>query len=324
MKCPTLRDLPRPDLAISGWPFTEETPPQQERALPRLSVVIPSFNQGRYLEEALRSVLLQGYPDLELIVMDGGSSDETVAVLRKYAPWIAHWVSAPDRGQSSAINAGFAHATGDICAWIGCDDRYLPGALIRAGTCFAEDPDCAWLAGAGKFAYQSGRSGVMQSGIGSLDDLLRFWQWGGESFIVQPSCFWRRALWDAAGGVRDDLHLAMDYELWLRFATHAPLHTVDDVLSVALRESGGKTFDQAERQRLEVMRCAYDFLADRCLPVGTITLGLLRWYFTDRLRVGADHLANRRLAAALRDGARLIAAPLRVAHERGRLALITH
>lgn len=323
MKCPSLRDLPKPDPAASGWPFTEETP-SQDRALPRISVVIPSFNQGRYLEEALRSVLLQGYPNLELIVMDGGSSDETVAVIRKYAPWIAHWVSEPDRGQSSAINAGFARATGDIFAWIGCDDRYLPGALIRAGACFADDADCAWLAGAGRFAFQSGRTGVMRSGIGSLADLLRFWHWGGESFIVQPSCFWRRALWDAAGGVRENLHLAMDYELWLRFATHAPLRAIDDILAVALRECGGKTFEQAERQRLEVMQSAYGFLVDRHLPVGSITLGLLRWYFIDRLRAGADHLANGRLAAALREGLRLIAAPLRVAHERGRLTLITH
>jgi len=323
MKCPTLHELPKADQASSGWPFDEETPPHR-RILPRLSVVIPSFNQGRYLEVALRSVLLQGYPDLELIVMDGGSSDETVAVLRKYAPWIAHWVSAPDRGQSSAINAGFARATGEISAWIGCDDRYLPGALIRAGTCFADDPDCAWLAGAGRFAYQSGRGGVMQSGIGSLADLLRFWHWGGDSFIAQTSCFWRRALWDAAGGVREDLHLAMDYELWLRFRLHEPLRTVEDVFSVALREAGGKTFEQAERQRLEVMRSAYGFLAERNLPVGAITLGLLRWYVVDRLRAGADHLANGRIAAALRDGLRLVAAPLRVAHERGRLALITH
>jgi len=322
MRCPALRDLPA--ASGTGWPYTEETPPASAGPLPRLSVVIPSFNQGRYLEAALRSVLLQGYPALELIVMDGGSSDETVSVLRKYEPWIAQWVSAPDRGQSSAINEGARRSTGDILAWIGCDDRYLPGALIRAGRCFAEDRECAWLAGAGKLVFQSGRNGVMSSRVGSIDDLLQFWRWGSDCFIVQPSCFWRRSLWDASGGVRDDLHLAMDFDLWLRFASLAALRTVDDVLSVALRESGGKTFEQPDRQCLEIMRCAYAFAQHRNLGGLAISLGLLRWYVVDRLRYGADHLAKRRVAAALREVGRVIAAPVRVAHENGRLALITH
>jgi glycosyltransferase involved in cell wall biosynthesis len=323
MKCPTLCSLPVAASDRSGWPFTEETP-AFAGPLPRISVVIPSFNQGRYLEAALRSVLLQGYPDLELIVMDGGSTDESVAVIRRYAPWIAHWASAPDRGQSSAINAGFARATGEICAWIGCDDRYLPGALIRAGRYFADDPDCSWLAGAGRLAFQSGRGGVMPSRVDSLAQLLQFWHWGGGCSVVQPSCFWRRALWDAADGVRDHLHLAMDYDLWLRFAVRARLHTVDDVFSVALREAGGKTFEQCDRQRLEIMRCAYEFAARRNLSGSAVTLGLLRWYLGDRLRRGASHLAEGRFAAALRDGVRLAAAPLRAAHERGRLEMITH
>jgi glycosyltransferase involved in cell wall biosynthesis len=312
-----------PPAGSSGWPFTEETPPAAG-PLPKLSIVIPSFNQGRYLEEALRSVLLQGYPDLELIVMDGGSSDDTLAVLRRYARWIAQWISAPDGGQSSAINAGFRHASGEICAWIGCDDRLLPGALIRAGSHFSHDPACKWLAGAGKLKFQSGRSGLMPSRIASRAELLQFWQWGNGCFVVQPSCFWRRGLWDEAGGVRDDLHLAMDYDLWLRFAEHAALHAVDDVFSVALRESGGKTFEQGEVQRLEIMRCAYAFAARKEVSRIALTFGLLRWYVVDRLRHGADHFANGRFAAALHESGRLISAPLRVLHDRGRLALITH
>ncbi|HEX2116225.1 MAG TPA: glycosyltransferase family 2 protein [Alphaproteobacteria bacterium] len=313
-----------PGSTASGWPFTEETAPAAAGPLPKLSVVVPSFNQGRYLEEGLRSILLQGYPDLELIVMDGGSSDETVAVLRKYEPWIAHWVSAPDRGQSSAINAGFRRATGDICAWLCCDDRYLPGALIRAGTNFANDAQCEWLAGSGRLVFQSGRVGVMRSRIDSVAEMLEFWRYGGECFVFQPSTFWRRRLWLAAGGVREDLHMTMDYDLWLRFAERTRLHSVDDVFSVALRESGGKTFEHRDRQLRERMRSAYEFATSRGATRRALTLGLLRWYVVGRLRRGADHLTQGRFAAVLEELGRLLAAPARAMHERGRLAMITH
>jgi hypothetical protein len=322
MRCPDLQDLPPPEADRSAWPLTEASAPVAGGDLPRISIVIPSFNQGRYIEEALRSVLLQGYPDLELIVTDGGSTDQTVAFIRKYERWIAHWVSAPDRGQSSAINEGFRHATGDIFAWIGCDDRLLPGALARVGACFAQRPECAWLAGAGKLAFQSGRVGQMASRIDRRDDLIRYWLWGSGCFVFQPSCFWRRQLWEAAGGVREDLHLAMDYELWLRFAGHAKLTCIEDVLSVALREAGGKTFEQARAQRVEVMRCAHQHHARQRAGTMALGAGLLRWYVADRLHRSARHLAQFRLADGTVDLVRAILAPLKVTHERGRLAMM--
>jgi glycosyltransferase involved in cell wall biosynthesis len=325
MRCPAWEELPAPEASPDERAFAGTAcEPDDGGRLPRITIVIPSFNQGRYIEAAIRSVLLQGYPDVELIVMDGGSSDGTVAVIRKYEPWIAYWVSAADGGQSAAINEGFRRSTGAVCAWIGCDDRYLPGTLSRVGRLFADAPDRAWLAGAGRLVFQSGRSGVMPSRVSSAADLLDFWRWGGDCFVVQPSCFWRRGLWDAAGGLRDHLHLSMDYDLWLRFAQRAALHAIDDVFSVALREAGSKTVENRERQQVETMRCAYEFVAGQSGGASALTARFLRWYAVERLRRGKEHVVQGDVGAALHEISRLIAAPARTATERGRAALLAH
>ena len=139
--CGLFAQLPPPPAGRTGWPWTEETSSDRYATLPasgqwpKLSIVCPSFRQGGFIEETLRSVLLQNYPALEFIVIDGGSNDETVPILKKYAPWLAHWESEPDRGQSHALNKGFTRATGDLFGWINSDDYYQPGALaaIAAG-----------------------------------------------------------------------------------------------------------------------------------------------------------------------------------------------
>jgi glycosyltransferase involved in cell wall biosynthesis len=135
-----LAALPAPASDRSGWPWREETPPSiygvpPLNGWPKLSIVCPSFQQGRFIEETIRSVLLQNYPNLEFIVMDGGSRDETVGVIERYSSWISHWESQPDRGQSHALNKACARATGEIIGWINSDDYYLPGAfaaVVRA------------------------------------------------------------------------------------------------------------------------------------------------------------------------------------------------
>jgi len=130
-----IAELPPPPSGRNGWPWTEETDPvvysepPRTGVWPKLTIVCPSFLQGGFIEETIRSVLLQNYPRLEFIVMDGSSDDETPAILRKYARWLAFWESTPDRGQSHALNKGYARATGELHGWINSDDYYLPGAF---------------------------------------------------------------------------------------------------------------------------------------------------------------------------------------------------
>ena len=109
---------------------------------PEVSVIVPSYNQGRFVRQTLDSILEQGYPNLELIVMDGGSDDETVDILEEYSPHLSHWVSEPDNGQSHAINKGFAVATGSLVGWLNSDDLYLPKSLFRAASYLMEHPEC--------------------------------------------------------------------------------------------------------------------------------------------------------------------------------------
>jgi glycosyltransferase involved in cell wall biosynthesis len=326
MISPSFEELPAPAGDKSEWPWAQPDKPASAPAgLPRISVVIPSFNLGRHIEAAIRSVLLQGYPDIELIIMDGGSTDETVSIIRKYEAWIAHWVSAPDRGQSHAITEGMRQATGEVCAWMGCDDMYLPDALLRVGRYFAEQPACDWLAGSGVLHFPgSGRRGTMHSRVDSVSALRSFWRFGGDCFVVSPSTFWRRRLWDAAGGLREDLHYAMDYDLWLRFAERTRLHRLDDVLSVALRASGGKTFEHRDRAWAEVMQCAYEYAARDSTGRAAITLGFLGWYVKGRLRDGKTHVEQRDFAAAMRDAQRLVMAPFHLARARDRVTLMSH
>ena len=152
MRCPTLADLPPPREGKKGWPWTVETPQAPEsmpdgKPWPRISIVTPSYNQGQFIEETIRSVLLQGYPDLEYIIMDGGSTDESVGVLKKYEPWITFWTREPDGGQTEAINKGFKRSTGEIVAWLNSDDLYTAGALHIASKAFAERPHAAVVYG---------------------------------------------------------------------------------------------------------------------------------------------------------------------------------
>ena len=179
--------------------------------LPRISIVTPSFNQGDFIEETIRSVLLQNYPNLEYIVMDGGSTDDSVAIIRKYERWITHWESAPDRGQSHAINKGFARSTGEILGWLNSDDALAPGALGRVGEVVGRRSS-SLVVGDSILTDDS------HSLEGRLDRRQPSWKemaYDARTF-PQPSVFFTRDLWEAAGPLDEDLYFAMDYRLWLR------------------------------------------------------------------------------------------------------------
>lgn len=209
-----MTDFPPLPPGKSGWPWVGpalgSTVPG-EGGLPRISVVMPTFNQGPFIEASLRSVLLQGYENLEFIVIDGGSTDGTVEIIRKYEPWLSHWVSEPDAGQSDALRKGFARATGEVLAWLNSDDLYCPGALRSVGDHYRRHPEAGLVYGDSAVIDAAG---VVRDPIrgeaGGFERLL------ARNIIPQPSAFFSRRAFEEVGGINPELHFIMDYELWLR------------------------------------------------------------------------------------------------------------
>jgi hypothetical protein len=193
----------------------------RERAgAPRISVVTPSYNLARFLDACLHSVVSQGYPNLEYIVVDGGSTDGSVDIIKRYGEQLAYAVSEPDGGQYDALNKGFQRATGDILAWLNADDMYLPWTLSIVAEVFTAFPEVEWISSLYPLLWN--RRGVpgdcrVRTAFGPGDMLA----------IQQESTFWRRRLWERVGGRLDtSLSLAADLELWARFWQVAPLHGV--------------------------------------------------------------------------------------------------
>jgi hypothetical protein len=223
MHCPSLQDLPPPPPGRIGWPWTEASASlpvtmPDGGAWPRISVVTPSFNQARFLEATLRSILLQGYPNLEYFVFDGGSTDNTVEIIKKYSPWIDFWVSEPDRGQSAAINRGLRMGTGSHATWINSDDMLCKDALSNHVSSheLAADVvhigDCVNIDEVGNILFKH------RGRVQSLEDLVRIrsvWRSGG--YICQQEVLFPLQLALRVGGLNEENHYSMDYELWGKF-----------------------------------------------------------------------------------------------------------
>ena len=216
--------------------------------LPTISIVTPCLNQVAYVEKTLQSIHGQDYPHLEHVVMDGGSTDGSLEIIRRYADRL-DWFSEADDGQYQAIAKGFAKTTGEVMAWLNSDDIYLPGALRVAGEIFRDFPDVEWITtrfpmgidGNGALIKMNCFSGFSKHHF-LRGDFLPACGWEAMGFIQQESTFWRRSLWEKAGGCfQERLNYAGDFELWKRFFEHAYLYGVDVPLGCFRRHETQKT-----------------------------------------------------------------------------------
>jgi glycosyltransferase involved in cell wall biosynthesis len=186
---------------------------------PLVTIVTPSYNQARYVEETIQSVLRQDYPRIQYIVVDGGSGDGSVDIIRRYEDRIDHWLSEPDRGQTDAINKGFAEARGDILAWLNSDDTYEPHAVSEVVEMFKRNPACGLIYGDANLTDEKGKIiGAFPARQTDLRKLRR-----GYVHIPQQSAFWRAELWKQVGPLDPSFYFAMDYDLWVRLARLAPI-----------------------------------------------------------------------------------------------------
>lgn len=248
MRCPTLAELPQTTTGKAGWPRTEESEQLPEMMpdgapWPKISIVTPSYNQGQFIEETIRSVLLQGYPNLEYIIIDGGSTDNSVEIIKRYAPWLSYWVSEPDRGQAHAINKGFRRATGDIVAWLNSDDIYARGTLAKVATAARDYPDAGVIYGDTWFIDEAGE--VIRKGLNPpTQELGKLWS----GVIVQPEAFIRAGTLETVGLLNEEYHFCLDHEYWLRASQHVSFQHVPRVWAYL------RSHSKAKGSRLQTVR----------------------------------------------------------------------
>lgn len=218
-----------------------------------ISIVTPSYNQGRFLDDTIQSVLGQGYPSLQYVVMDGGSKDESPEILKRWGNRLAYWCSEPDGGQYDAINRGFALTNGEVMGWLNSDDKYTPWALSVVAEIFETFPEVEWLTTLfplrwdvkGRAVRCAPRTGFSKTSFLAGENLPTG-SWYAPGWLQQESTFWRRSLWEKAGGKLDTRwKIAADFELWARFYEHAELYAVDTPLAGFRQHGDQKTSRQS-------------------------------------------------------------------------------
>lgn len=249
MRCPTLAELPTPPAHRSGWPWTIETPAlpatlPSGAPWPRISIIVASLGKSEYIEEMLRSALLQGYPELELILIDGGSASPTLDVITRYAPWLTYWISEPDRGQSHAINKGLARMTGTLFNMFDTDDFLLPGALALAAETHAWRPGAIVVGDVIRIWEGSPKTEVH---FPEELDLHTYAQWWRTYHHGGPGMFFPATAYAKVGPVNEDLHYLMDYEYTCRCLAVAEIAAIRAPVATIRHNASSKSIGQSDR-----------------------------------------------------------------------------
>ncbi|RZK15215.1 MAG: glycosyltransferase, partial [Flavobacterium sp.] len=255
-----LNTLPKHPSKI-GWPWNKETNPllySDRKHWPKITIVTPSYNQGMFIEETIRSILLQNYPNLEYIVVDGNSTDNTIEILKKYNDWITYWISEDDEGQSDAINKGINIATGDLFNWINSDDILAENSLLSLASYFSESTDVHLMnlsianVDTSNIVY-SYRQKIADNVSDTLVDHL----------IAQPSTFYKLSIINKIGGIASDFHFVMDLFLWVRYLLeYGQEHIINNPNLGAIYREHQNTKTKLltkdfEKETLEVFRFTY-------------------------------------------------------------------
>jgi glycosyltransferase involved in cell wall biosynthesis len=227
------------------------------KQLSKISIIVPTLNQGQFIKETLDSLLVQDYPGLEIIVMDGGSTDNTLDILKSYGDKLL-WKSEKDHGQTQAINKGIGFATGEILGFLNSDDILLPGALSSVATAFS-DSNVSWVSG--DYEIIDGQGKPIQSFVVLYKRFLRLfssrWLLSFTNYVVQPSTFWRRELFDQIGEFDETLNYVMDYDFWMRaIQKRRPfiIHRKLSAFRIHQQSKGGSRYEQQFSEEIEVLQ----------------------------------------------------------------------
>ena len=253
------------------------------KTLPKISIVTPSYNQAAYLEQSIKSVLDQDYDGLEYVIIDGGSSDKSIDVIKRYEKKLSYWVSEPDAGHADGINKGFAHTHAEIMGWINSSDVYYPWTLKTVVQIFNDLPSVKWISGIPTLVSNEAIPKRIKPDYRNAYDFLS----GHYNWLQQESIFWRRSLWDEVGGkLNTNLKYACDFELWLRFFQKTSLYFVNTIFA---------GFRTHENQRGAIAAAAYHAEAAAALA------GFSRSFRNrDRSRANFIRLTNRNSGRLLR------------------------
>jgi glycosyltransferase involved in cell wall biosynthesis len=248
---PRVTDLPPPPEGKTGWPWTEGSQPLPEGDWPSITIALPSFNQGIYLEQCIRSIILQGYPNFTFHLRDGGSTDESEAIIHKYIPWYDSWEFGPDGGQCAAINSVLLDADTELAGWMNTDDFYMPNALQHLAEAARTQPEhVVWAGNTEEIDTEDQHVRFFPPKIGDVADLAH---WYGKFGFHQPSTIFRLDLFKELTGLDPAIHTCLDVELWLRMRARGTFGITEATISTVRNNPESKAIKFSRRQMVELL-----------------------------------------------------------------------